>query len=179
MRLEWSPWAWRRKWRNLKSEGQSNPSRLKHYWNWPEYWEGSWKLEKTCCHGKRPQVNAGVKKLLIIIIIIIINQQKKKRNCRIVDFADHRVKLKENEKRDMYLDLARELKKLWNKKVTIISIVIGVLGTITKGLKDLEIRGQVETIQTIVLLRSARILRRDQETWGDLLSLKLQWETIG
>ena len=25
--------------------------------------------------------------------------------------ADHRVKLKESEKRDMYLDLARELKK--------------------------------------------------------------------
>ena len=34
--------------------------------------------------------------------------------CRIVDFvilADHRVKLKESEKKDKYLDLARELKK--------------------------------------------------------------------
>ena len=43
------------------------------------------------------------------------NQQKKKRNChKIVDFAipaDHRIKLKECEKRDKYLDLARELKK--------------------------------------------------------------------
>ena len=39
---------------------------------------------------------------------------KKKRNCWIVDFAvpvDHRVKLKENEKGDKYLDLARKLKK--------------------------------------------------------------------
>ena len=38
---------------------------------------------------------------------------KKKRTCHIVDFdvsADHRVKLKENKKRDKYLDLARELK---------------------------------------------------------------------
>ena len=38
----------------------------------------------------------------------------KKRTCRIVEFAipaDHRVKLKESEKRDKYLDLARELKK--------------------------------------------------------------------
>ena len=37
------------------------------------------------------------------------NQQKKKRTCRIVDFAvsaDHRVKLKESEKKDKYLDLA-------------------------------------------------------------------------
>ena len=37
-----------------------------------------------------------------------------------VDFAvstDHRVKLKEIEKRDKYMDLARECKKLWNLKV--------------------------------------------------------------
>ena len=45
---------------------------------------------------------------------IIIN--KKKRTCKIVDFAvpaDHRIKLKECEKKDKYLNLARELKKLW------------------------------------------------------------------
>ena len=44
--------------------------------------------------------------------LIITN--KKKRTCKIVDFAvpaDHRIKLKECEKRDKYLDLARELKK--------------------------------------------------------------------
>ena len=42
-----------------------------------------------------------------------------------------------------YLDLARELKKLWNIKVTIVPIVIGAFGTITKrlskSLEDLEI----------------------------------------
>ena len=67
-------------------------------------------------------------------------------------------------------------------KVTIVSIVIGVLGPITKGLLkglgDLEVGGRVETIQTTALLRTARILRRVLETWGDLLSLKLQWKTI-
>ena len=47
-------------------------------------------------------------------------KKEKKRTSRIVDFAilaDRRVKLKESEKRDKYLDLARELKKqqLWNK----------------------------------------------------------------
>ena len=44
--------------------------------------------------------------------LIIIN--KKKRNCIIVDFAvpaDHKIKQKESEKNDKYLDLARELKK--------------------------------------------------------------------
>ena len=42
------------------------------------------------------------------------------------------VKLKEFEKKDKYLDLACELKKLGNMKMTFIPIVIGVLGTITK-----------------------------------------------
>ena len=64
------------------------------------------------------------------------NQQKqKKRTCKIVDFAvsaDHRIKLKECEKKDKYLDLAKELKKLWNMQVTIILIVIGAFGTVTK-----------------------------------------------
>ena len=47
-------------------------------------------------------------------LIIIINKKKKK-ICKIIDFAvpvDHRIILKESEKKDEYLDLARELKKL-------------------------------------------------------------------
>ena len=67
-------------------------------------------------------------------------------------------------------------------KITIVPIVIGALGTVTKGLLkglgDLEVGGRVETIQTTALLRTARILRRVEETWGDLLSLKIQWKTI-
>ena len=50
-------------------------------------------------------------------MIRLNNSQWKKRTCRIVDFAvtaDHRVKLKESEKKDKYPDFARELKKLWN-----------------------------------------------------------------
>ena len=47
---------------------------------------------------------------------------------------NHRINLKECEKKDKYLDLARELKKLWNMKVTIVPVVIGAFGTISKGL---------------------------------------------
>ena len=65
-------------------------------------------------------------------------------------------------------------------KVTIVPIMTGAFGTITKGLlkclEDLEVGGRVETIQIIALLRTARILMRVQETWGDLLSLKLRWK---
>ena len=43
-----------------------------------------------------------------------INKKRKKETCKIVDFAvpvDHRVKLKENEKKNKYLDLARDFTK--------------------------------------------------------------------
>ena len=61
---------------------------------------------------------------------------KKKRTCEIMDFAvpaDLRVKLKESEKKDKYRDLARELKNLWNMKVTVVLVVIGSLVIVTKG----------------------------------------------
>ena len=59
----------------------------------------------------------------------------------------------------------------------IIPIVFGAFGTVTKGLlkglEDFKVGGRVETIQTTALLKTARILRRVLETWGDLLSLNL------
>ena len=75
--------------------------------------------------------------------------------------ADHRIKLKESDKKDKYVDLAWELKKLCNIKVTVLlPLVIGALGSVIKGcvqgLEDLEITGRVETIQTTASLRSAR-----------------------
>ena len=61
-------------------------------------------------------------------------------------------------------------------KVIIVPIVIGAFRTVTKGLLkglgDLKVSGQVETIQMTALLRTARILKRILGTWGDLLSLK-------
>ena len=51
-----------------------------------------------------------------------------------------------------------------NMKETVIPIVMGALGTFQKGfeerLKELKIRGRIETIQTIRFLRSIRILKR-------------------
>ena len=102
---------------------------------------------------------------------LIKKRKKKKRTCKIVDFAvpaDHRIKLKESEKKDKYLNLARELKKLWNMLVTIKPIIIGAFETVTKGLlkglKDLEVGGRMETIQITSLLRTTRIPRRVLET---------------
>ena len=111
-------------------------------------------------HNPAPLLEHNTHKLLWDYDIhtdhLIIN--KKKKTCKIVDFAvpaDHRIKLKKCEKKDKYLDLARELKKLWNMQVTIIPIVIGAFGTVTegllKGLEDLEVGGRVETIQTTTI----------------------------
>ena len=52
---------------------------------------------------------------------------------------------------DKYLELARELKKQqWNMTVTELPVVIGTLETIPtrlgKGLIDMEIRGNIDTI---------------------------------
>ena len=58
--------------------------------------------------------------------LVLIN--KKKRICLLMDFAilaDHRMKIEETEKIDKYLNHSKEFKKLWNMKVTVISIVVG------------------------------------------------------
>ena len=86
--------------------------------------------------------------------------------------ADHRVKLKESEKRDKYQDFVRELKKLWNRKEVVIPYDIDGPGIVTKGLVqglgDLEIRVRVETIQTTALLE---IGQNTEKSPGDLWRL--------
>ena len=115
--------------------------------------------------------------------LIMINKKENLQNSRLCCLGWPLNKTERMWKEDKYLDLARELKKLWNMQVTIIPIVIGAFGTVTKGLlkglEDLEVGGRVETIQTTALLRTARILRRFLETWEDFLSLRLQWKTTG
>ena len=112
------------------------------------------------------------------------NQQKKKKKKKKKKENMHNLGLyrpggEQSEKKDKYLDLARELKNLCNTKVTIIPIVIVIVTKgLVQGLEDLEITGRMETIQTTALLRLERILKSVLETREDLLSLELLWETI-
>ena len=81
--------------------------------------------------------------------------------------ADHRVKLKEGEKRDKYLYHCWRIENnLLNMKVTVMSIVNGTLRTVKNiGTGRLgKKKREVETIQTSALLRSARIPWRLEET---------------
>ena len=75
-----------------------------------------------------------------------------------------------------YLDLARELKKLWNMNVIMVPVIIGVLGMIPKSwvkkLKELEIQRDIMTFQTMAQLKtaeeSAGVLRRLAVTWSPM-----------
>ena len=67
-----------------------------------------------------------------------------------------------------YPHLARELKNMMEHggegKTIVISALRTILKGLVKGLEDLEIIGQIKTIQTTALLRLAWILRRVLET---------------
>ena len=84
-------------------------------------------------------------------------------------------KSEESEKRDKFQDFARQVKKLWDMKVTVIPIVIGALDSHQKidagtgGLGNQRTSVNHPNIQT-ALLRSVRILRRVQETWRNCFS---------
>ena len=74
--------------------------------------------------------------------LVLINKKRMSKQVDITISADHCVKIfKKPEKINKYMDLARELKKLWNMKMTVIPIILSVLGMVFKGLGELAIRG--------------------------------------
>ena len=76
-------------------------------------------------------------------------------------------------------NLVRELKQQRKMTVMVIRIAVGASRNVPEGLErgieQVEIRGRIETIQTAMLLRTTKLLRRVLESGGDLLSLRLQW----
>lgn len=76
--------------------------------------------------------------------------------------VSQRVNIKESGKIKKHQDLARELFKLWNMKVIIMLITGGALGMLSKmpisRSDELEICGRFETVQTLALFGSARIV---------------------
>ena len=92
---------------------------------------------------------------------------KEHHECQTIDFAipyDTRVDDKEVKKIEKYLDLARELKKVWNMKVTVVLLVVGALGTpakaLKKGLKTIGFETKIIELQKTVLIHKSRILRK-------------------
>ena len=91
---------------------------------------------------------------------------KKHYECLIINFAIHydtRVDDKEVEQIEKYSDLARELRKVWNRKVILVPLVVGALGTPVKELqKRLKTTGsdtKITELQKTGLIYTSRILR--------------------
>ena len=86
-----------------------------------------------------------------------------KSNRHLLDFAvsaNHRMKINKTIVNEMNLD--KELKKLWNMKVTFKAILVSDLRMGPKGdLRKLEIWGRNKTIQTTAQWKSARIILED------------------
>ena len=79
--------------------------------------------------------------------------------------ADKRITDKEEEKITKYQDLRIEIERLWRKKTTIIPVVIGALGAVSKHFKDfirqLNLKGTNPYIlQKSAMLGTASILRK-------------------
>ena len=102
----------------------------------------------------------------------IVLVKKSEKECCIIEVAcpfDTRIKAKEMEKIERYQDLKREVKKLWKlKKVNVIPIIIGALGTIGKNLekwtKKLDMEPKKHLMQKACLLGSAKIIRKVLDT---------------
>ena len=97
--------------------------------------------------------------------IVVIH--KKEKLWQIIDVAipmDHRVKVKEDNKVETYLDLAAEVRRQYQVKTTIVPIVIGALGAIPerleKSLETLELPDVIGSLQTAVLIATGAIIRR-------------------
>ena len=103
------------------------------------------------------------------------NQPKKNRTCKIVDFvvlAVYRVNLKEREKKDKYLHLARESEKTVENKSDGYNNGNCSHQRIIKGTGGFGNNRTSRDHQNYCIIEINRNLKRSR---GDLLSLKLQW----
>jgi len=91
----------------------------------------------------------------IIIIIIMIN---------VAIPADRNVVLKEVEKTLKYKSLGIEIQRMWNLKCTIVPVITGATGIVTRTLrKNLEAltgKHSIDSLQKTAILGTSHIIRK-------------------
>jgi hypothetical protein len=97
--------------------------------------------------------------------IIITNKKEKTRTLIDVAItADRNVAQKEAEKKLKYKSLYIEIQRMWNLKCTIIPIVIGATGIVTRSLKkNLEAvprKHSIDSLQKRAILGTSHIIRK-------------------
>ena len=96
-----------------------------------------------------------------------IIKDKQEKTCVLIDMAipsDRNTSVKVAEKLSKYKDLEIEITKMWGLKTITVSVVIGALGIVKKGIEKHidKIPGKINIteLQKIALLGSSHILRK-------------------
>jgi len=93
----------------------------------------------------------------------IIIKNKKEKTCTLID-ADRNVVQKEAEKKLKYKRLSVVIKRKWNLKCTIIPVIIGATGILTRSLrKNLEAvpgKSSIDSLQKTAILGTSHIIRK-------------------
>ena len=97
----------------------------------------------------------------------MIIKNKKEKTCTLTDVAipaDRNVVQKETEKKLKYKSLCIEIQRMWKLKCTIIPIIIGANGIVTRSLrKNLEAvpgKHSIDSLQKTAILGTSRIIRK-------------------
>jgi hypothetical protein len=97
----------------------------------------------------------------------IIIKERKEKTCTLIDVAtptDRNVVQKEEEKKLKYKSLCREIQRIWNRKCSIIPVIIGATGIVTRSLrKHLEAvpgKHSIDLLQKTAVLGTAHIIRK-------------------
>ena len=84
--------------------------------------------------------------------------------CQIVDFSipqDSRVQERQSEQFEKFQDLAREIKRIWQAELKVITHVVGPIQRAMKAnLEEIGMDVGIDQLQKSVLLGTATILRK-------------------
>jgi hypothetical protein len=94
----------------------------------------------------------------------IIIKNKKGETCTLMNVAiptDRNVMQKETEKKLKYNSLGREIQRMWKLKCTVIPVIIGVTGIVTKSLrKNLQAtpgKHSIDSLQNTAILGTSHV----------------------
>jgi len=105
---------------------------------------------------------------LNVIIIDIIIKNNKEKTCTLIDVAipaDRNIVQKEAEKKLKYMSLCIEIQRMWNLKCTIVPVIIGATGIVTRSLRKnfeavLPGKHSIDSLQKTAILGTSHTIRK-------------------